>query len=187
MLRVGNPSGLPPKPSNARYLSLDACRGAACLLLVMFHATFFADASFKLDQRDTWTIASVIMRIVRLAWAGVPIFFVVSGYCIAASMDSMRRKPFTLWSYFSRRIRRIYPPLWTMLILGTIFVIVLGAFGLIEPKNEHLPHLEQFAPSNWIGNFSASEWWLHRVIGGDRHMLMTNTWTLCASKNSSTC
>ena len=120
-------NALPPKPADARYLSLDACRGAACLLLVIYHATFFADLTFKIEDRSTWSFASVMMRIVRLAWAGVPIFFVVSGYCIAASLDSMRRRPYTLGSYFVRRFRRIYPPFWTMCVIGVGIALVLSA------------------------------------------------------------
>ena len=49
-------------------------------------------------------------------WAGVPIFFVISGYCISATADSARRKGLPARTYFWRRFRRIFPPYWIFLM-----------------------------------------------------------------------
>ena len=98
---------LPPKPTNTRYESLDAWRGAACLMLLLYHATFYAEQTFQLSNPASWTLAALPLNLIRKCWIGVPIFFVISGYCIAASIDSLRRRPHSLWDYFVRRFRRI--------------------------------------------------------------------------------
>jgi peptidoglycan/LPS O-acetylase OafA/YrhL len=81
-------------------------------MLVVFHGSFYAEAAFELHDRSTWTAGSLAIRVIRLLWIGVPIFFVISGYCISASIDSLRRKPRAIGSFFARRFHRIYPPLW---------------------------------------------------------------------------
>ena len=103
---------LPPKPQNARYESLDMWRGVACLCLVLYHAAFFCETSMRVGDVGSWSIADSFLYAIKKTWCGVPIFFVISGYCIAASLDSLRRKPHSLLHFFSRRMHRIYPPLW---------------------------------------------------------------------------
>ena len=100
------------RPRSSRYQSLDVWRGAACLMLVMYHGTFYASHSWKSSDPSTWTVGGLAINLLGRMWIGVPIFFVVSGYCIAASSDASRRRTHSLRTYFARRFRRIYPPLW---------------------------------------------------------------------------
>lgn len=170
---------LPPKPTNTRYEMLDAWRGAACLMLLVYHATFYAEQTFQISNPATWSLAALPLNLIRKCWVGVPIFFVISGYCIAASIDSLRRKPHSLWDYFVRRVRRIYPPLWTMCLLTVAFSLGLRVLPQIYSHCEQLPKLETFSIWNWLGNFGAAEAWRHQVVGGEPSYLMANTWTLC--------
>jgi peptidoglycan/LPS O-acetylase OafA/YrhL len=82
-----------PLPRNPRYRSLDIWRGAACLMVVIFHASLYglpADSAGRQDlDRATGLVAGVVSKL----WLGVPLFFVISGYCIAVTSDSARRKP----------------------------------------------------------------------------------------------
>src|SRR5947209_8469455 len=112
-----------PVPRCPRYLSLDIWRGLACLLVLVHHSTFYkaTGANFKglLATASAW-LETVAARL----WIGVPLFFVISGYCIAATADSSRRRPHAIGNYFIRRFRRIYPPYWILLAL-TIAVVLL--------------------------------------------------------------
>lgn len=174
------PDPLPPKPKDARYHSFDFWRGAACLMLLSYHSIFYAERAWEMHDRSTWSAGSWAVRIIGWLWIGVPMFFVVSGYCIAGSVDSLRRKPCSLSSYFARRIRRIYPPLWIMLGLAVAFTATMNLIPSVAARCEQLPHLSTFPVMSWIGNITASESWLHQLSGAEQAVyLMPNTWTLC--------
>ena len=80
-----------PLPRNPRYESLDAWRGVACLAVVLFHSTVCYVATPELEARvrsegGSWADWAILAT--GRLWIGVPLFFVVSGYCIAAAGDS---------------------------------------------------------------------------------------------------
>src|SRR5438067_695905 len=85
---------------DGRYLSLDLWRGLACLLLVLYHSAFYVPAPFIPRDPGTWSVGSAAVKAAQLGWVGVPIFFVVSGYCIAASVNSLRRKDGSVRTFF---------------------------------------------------------------------------------------
>ena len=53
------------------------------------------------------------------------LFFVISGYCIAAACDASARRRTPLTDYFWRRFRRIFPPFWC----SSGFAALLAALG----------------------------------------------------------
>ncbi len=173
------PASLPPKPKDSRYQTLDAVRGMACLMLLLYHATFYADHSWSSADPATWSLAGLAVNLVGRLWMGVPMFFVVSGYCIAASVDSLRRKPHSLSQYFYRRIRRIYPPFWAAILLGAGFTWAVGWNSVVAEQCLQLPKLASFTPVDWIANITATASWLPELLGGERTYLLLNTWTLC--------
>jgi peptidoglycan/LPS O-acetylase OafA/YrhL len=170
---------LPPKPANTRYASLDLWRGAACVMLMLYHASFYGDYCFRLSDVSTWSWAGLPLHAIRHCWFGVPIFFVISGYCIAASIDSTRRKPHSLRDYFVRRFRRIYPPLWITCALAALFIWAMTSIPAVRAECKQLPDLATLTVWQWLGNFLAAESWRHNLGGGETAYLMPNTWTLC--------
>jgi peptidoglycan/LPS O-acetylase OafA/YrhL len=171
--------GLPPKPANTRFQSLDLWRGAACIMLVLYHATFYGHYTFRMSDASTWSWAGLPLHLIRHCWVGVPIFFVISGYCIAASIDSLRRRPHSLRDYFIRRVRRIYPPLWYMCAIAVLFTWVMTQIPVIRAECTQLRDLSALSVWQWLGNLMAAESWRHNVGGGEPAYLMGNTWTLC--------
>jgi peptidoglycan/LPS O-acetylase OafA/YrhL len=106
-----------------RYESLDFWRGVACLMVIVFHATM------NCHETDTGTdLAHRIIDLTSYFWMGVPMFFVISGYCIAATADSSRRKQLGTIEYFRRRFRRIFPPYWAFAVISLI--IACGMIAL---------------------------------------------------------
>ena len=47
-------------------------------------------------------------------------FFVISGYCITAAVERSRQLGHSAGTYFWRRFRRIYPPLWMVIACESI-------------------------------------------------------------------
>lgn len=170
---------LPPKPKTARYETLDIVRGMACLMLMIYHAAFYAEHSWVTGDPSTWTWGGLAINLVGRLWMGVPLFFVVSGYCIAASIDSLRRKPQCLTNYFYRRMRRIYPPLWAGLFFVTVFTWIVSTNTAIAETCLQLPHLATLSVTDWLANVTATTSWLPKVLGEGSDYLLPNTWTLC--------
>jgi peptidoglycan/LPS O-acetylase OafA/YrhL len=180
------PDGTPqadPRPPGARgprYQSLDLWRGLACLMLVIYHASFFVPSPLRPLDLATWSVVGAWVKLATLCWVGVPLFFVVSGYCIAASVDGLQRRPYSMGTFIARRLRRIYPPLW----LGCAWAVVVawaiaGLFPLLFARCPQLPRVDTLSVENWVGNLCASESWQHHLTGTATAYLLPNTWTLC--------
>jgi peptidoglycan/LPS O-acetylase OafA/YrhL len=102
--------------TSRRYDSLDHWRGAACLAVLVTHSVWY---------RSGTALELLVHDLAERLWIGVPVFFVVSGYCISAAADSHRRQAARpLRTYFFRRLRRIFPPYWVVL-LGTASIVAV--------------------------------------------------------------
>jgi peptidoglycan/LPS O-acetylase OafA/YrhL len=177
---VGCRHGFGPKPKAARYESLTIWRGVACLMLLIYHSAFYADHTFRIRDRSTWTLGGICISGIDRLSMGVPIFFVVSGYCIAASIDSLRRREHSLREYFWRRFRRIYPPLWAAYALVVAFTLVAILAGPVYDQCKQLPRFSLLGAGEWFGNITASESWMPHLRGDHAaSYLLPNTWTLC--------
>lgn len=175
----------PARIRRPRYESLDAWRGVACLLVVLFHSAAYL-ISESLDARVRAFGGSVFdwgtVAIGRF-WIGVPMFFVISGYCIAASADAVRTGSGGVGRFFVRRARRIYPPLWATIAMAVLLSAALpgflwpssaGAEGmvLIEP-------LTRLGAAQWIGNLTLTESWRPVLGGPGSAYVLGQFWTLC--------
>ncbi|HEX4794663.1 MAG TPA: acyltransferase [Humisphaera sp.] len=99
MLDAGKPIPL------ERYRTLDAWRGLASLGVVMLHAMqTTVPLRFPDLLRNGFYAVSAWGRL------GVPIFFVVSGYCICGSACAMLGRPDGARAFVRARFLRIYPP-----------------------------------------------------------------------------
>lgn len=104
-------------------LSIQACRAAAALLVVFFHAAgnlakpqYFGTAAAGLEK-FFWSGGD----------AGVAFFFVLSGFIIARAHHDDIGRPSRLGAYVVRRVSRIYPP------YLLVFAAVCAA-GLVVPS-----------------------------------------------------
>lgn len=82
---------------NTPYRLLDAWRGVAALWVVMLHIRLY----------DTPTSLFIFSAGGHL---GVPMFFIISGYCIANAATRSLSKPQPVLAFCKARLRRIYPP-----------------------------------------------------------------------------
>lgn len=114
-------------PRSPVYHSLDFWRGLACLFVVLAHSGTQAEVPPAGSNHGLvyWTYAALAR-----GWVGVPIFFVISGYCVTAAADSTRLREHRLQSFFYRRFRRIYPPYWVWLAIVVDMVEQFISSGL---------------------------------------------------------
>jgi peptidoglycan/LPS O-acetylase OafA/YrhL len=169
-----------PRGYSSRYQSLELWRGAACMMLVLYHTSSYVPASFHWRDLASWSFADAVVKAANLSWIGVPIFFVVSGYCIAASVGARPDRPYSMKSYFGRRFWRIYPPLWFASAWAFAATWLIGAcWPSLHHACVQLPRFEEWSFWNWLGNLTATESWQHHATGSTSHYLMKNTWTLC--------
>jgi len=161
-----------PLPS-ARYRSLDTWRGLACLMVVVFHATYGA-VGVQTGPTGVW---GVVVSVIRRLWLGVPIFFVISGYCIAASCAPVRLRNGSVAGYFVRRFRRIYPPYWAA--LGLTAALVWSWPGAFSAEPHPFTRPESLGAVQWLGNLTLTENWRWQLGGEGRSLLAAQAWTLC--------
>ena len=169
---------------SVRYHALDIWRGIVCLVVVLEHAgvALWFDSLERIPGQSYWLRDSVVMSL-RLN-LGAPLFFVISGYCIAASMDSTRRKGISPLRFLARRLWRIFPPYWASMAIIAALVVFLDCIGLrwLHQTSIGLELFEpsSFSPSQWLGNFTLTETWRQTLWGGVEPKLLNRVaWALC--------
>lgn len=166
-------------PPDARYHLLDAWRGLACLAVVVHHAGYVIQP----EDLDGSLPRQAIAALLEIGQQGVTLFFVVSGYSIAASLDATRRRGESAWDFLRRRARRIYPPYWAALAVHVAVVLVFDALGL-----QRL-HADRYAvgidppwklgPAEWLANVTLLETLRPHVTGPPRNVYTAVAWSLC--------
>jgi len=112
---------------------------------------------------------------------GVPIFFVISGYCILATLDKSQVRGDSIGNYFFQRFRRIYPPYWIALAvsIAVIAVVELLRPGVFVDGIFTIFHPMSLDASQWFGNATLTESWRWHVAGSPERFLLPHVWTLC--------
>ncbi|MDT7543630.1 MAG: hypothetical protein QOE33_3534 [Acidobacteriota bacterium] len=155
-----------PKKSGAtRLRSIDALRGAAALAVVLYHAASNPRASSGLFARF---VTEPTAFITSYGYAGVFLFFVISGFCIhltqaKASATGRTGQRVEFFSFWRRRVRRLYPP---YLVALMFYLVVARATG-------HLPLTQFFA---W--DFAAHLLMLHNFDTRTCYSINSVFWTL---------
>lgn len=131
---------------------IDGLRAIAVLQVLMFHAGF---------------------PIAKSGFIGVDVFFVISGFLITSILVKMLNdETFRLRDFYERRIRRILPTLFLVIMISTPF-----AFFLMLPDD-----LENFGQSQIASLFSANNvlLWLTENYFSVRNDLkpLVHTWSL---------
>jgi exopolysaccharide production protein ExoZ len=108
------PQTCPPRPGSGRtagghFLSIQALRGAAAILVVMFHA------GLRFDPSE---------RTFRLGNAGVDIFFVISGFVMWVVAT---RRPTTPGVFLLHRFIRLVPLYWAFTLLMVALALMIPA------------------------------------------------------------
>lgn len=107
--------------STARLGELDALRGLAAVMVLLFHYTHQAPR----------VLAGVVTVPWHAAWGsyGVELFFAISGFVIFMTLERTRRPA----DFIVSRFARLFPAYWTAIALTSLGVILLGAPSLSQP------------------------------------------------------
>ena len=170
-----NPSrGAAAAPSR-RYHALDFWRAFACILVVISHSTMYAQT-----DRITGFWQLLIELSVRF-WMGVPLFFVISGYCITAAAQARRGEEQPLREYFRRRFRRIYPPFWIATAVVALYIIVAEAIrpGILHDQVHGFQFPQDLHLDQWLGQLTLTETWRPLLGGNPKGWVLGVAWSLC--------
>lgn len=129
-------------PEAQRFALVDALRGVAAVWVVVFH--FFAGQRLtKLEALlPDWTA-----WVVHKGYLGVTVFFVLSGFVIAHSLQRQSADASSVGWFMLRRLVRLGPPYWVSLIL-TIVIVRAGipSFGVLIAHVFYLQDLLRLTP-----------------------------------------
>jgi peptidoglycan/LPS O-acetylase OafA/YrhL len=96
-----------------RIKELDGLRALAILAVLLFH--------FR-------PIHQPIFNFTEIGWAGVDLFFVISGFLITGILVKLRHHPTPFKEFYWRRVLRIFPPYY----LALLFILLLAFFHAEE-------------------------------------------------------
>jgi peptidoglycan/LPS O-acetylase OafA/YrhL len=93
-------------------------------------------------------------------FTGVDIFFVISGYVVAKSLNSRKEQPFGkfITDFYQRRILRIYPALLVCLILTSIIVVLFIPNFYVSRTIEDTALAAFFGISNFVLAFNTDSY-----------------------------
>lgn len=123
-----------PQLADAPYLpALDGLRGMAILLVMLYH--FFDYCA-----------------VFKYGWAGVDLFFVLSGFLITRSLLHARDRPHLFLRFYAKRILRIFPLYYLALVF---FLLLLPAFFNRTGSSYYHEHQAWFwlFGENWLFTF----------------------------------
>lgn len=128
----GEDAGAAPVPAGAgrgeaagRIPELDGIRGIAILLVLLWHY------GMNLLDVGKGSVAYSLVRPVGLAWSGVDLFFVLSGFLLGGILMDNRESQGYFRVFYARRICRIFPLyfLWLALFLALEAAVPKPAAG----------------------------------------------------------
>ena len=110
-------SNLPAHPApapGAHHPALDGLRGVAVLLVLSFH--------FLHIDGEGGVVERTLLAASRSGWAGVDLFFVLSGFLITGILLDARDAPGYFGAFYARRVLRIFPLYYAY--LAVLFLVV---------------------------------------------------------------
>ena len=144
-----------------RLQAVDVLRGAAALAVLFCHIKHHSESS-RLDWKYFVTIP------LDFGDLGVPLFIVISGFCIHLGVAKRMGRGEGIRSdwgrFWARRVHRLYPPYLAAIVLGLI-TYGMTASGVLAPWQKitllpwdlasHLLMVHNLSPMYWagVGNF----------------------------------
>ena len=161
---VGNPEST--GPSNGfnfrhRMPALDGLRGLAILSVFLYH---YAGGT---DHHPDSVLLKGMYSITRFGWAGVDLFFVLSGFLITGILYDTRNDSGYLRKFYARRSLRIFPVYYLFLAI----VVIVGALVGVRWR---------FAQTSFLlyVGYPCALVWPH-LIPATSYLRITHLWSLC--------
>ena len=145
-----------------RFRSLDSLRGLAALAVVFHHCLLTLPASAYSRDGFAWMFTFTPLRLLADGPGAVLLFFVLSGFVLAASIETGLNPDgpkFNYGRYGAKRFLRIYPP------FAAIILASAGLYLLVQPE-------PVMGASGWFNHQSWGYPVTSSLIAG--HLLMTD-------------
>jgi peptidoglycan/LPS O-acetylase OafA/YrhL len=157
---------------SVKYHALDVLRGVAALWVFAFHL-HIGYAIVGLNP--------IVEAVFRRGFLGVPMFFVISGYCLMASARSAARRGESARGFLYRRWLRIYPPFWCSIAVLVALPFLIEAISSLKTRNYVIPATSfPTSASEWVGILTMTQ--IFRSHGQDLHEAFASInsvyWTL---------
>jgi peptidoglycan/LPS O-acetylase OafA/YrhL len=149
---------MPPVPvplSNRKLVALDGVRGLAIVAVMLTHIAI-----------QQVSLSPLLRGTFALGWAGVDLFFVLSGFLITGILLDTRQSTNYFRSFYARRVLRIFP-----LYYGFLAVALLIFPFIVNPDFMPAP------PHRWLYVCYLANWQPHaqwHVLG--------HFWSLCVEE-----
>ena len=151
-----------PKSGAGRYVFIDGLRGLAALLVALFHLFLGGPSASNLAT----ITPSIAWALLSRGYLGVPIFFVISGFVIAHSINGKSMTKYFSAQFVLRRSLRLDPPYWFTLFL----VITLNVFSNSVAQDRTSP---TYDPLKILSNM----FYIQNIFGsGD---ILVVAWSMC--------
>ncbi|MGI4831525.1 MAG: acyltransferase family protein [Janthinobacterium lividum] len=109
-------------PRNTGHIrALDGVRGAAVTMVFVYHALFFS-------MNGGTPAARLLIQLTGMGWAGVDVFFVLSGFLITTILLKQRETQNYFRVFYARRLLRLSP---------LYYLVVAGALLLMRGRYSH--------------------------------------------------
>ena len=159
--------------NNNRIKSLDGLRGVAVISVVAFHYinNQIPDGSWLITKFGK--PALILQKITYFGWAGVNLFFILSGFLIGNILLRNKKSPGYFKTFYIRRFCRIVPAYYLLLV---IFLLIENTryfnphayiFDLPLPITSYFLFVQNFYMA-WYNNFGPQA--------------LTPTWSLCVEE-----
>jgi peptidoglycan/LPS O-acetylase OafA/YrhL len=152
---------------NDRWPALDGLRGVASLAVMAYHFVPYV------PQRTATAFARALDDVAHVGWAGVDLFFVLSGFLITDILLGAKGGPAFLRNFYARRVLRIFPLYYGVLVA----VFALGPFVL--PASVHAAMGDTASHQGWLWAYTydgrvllTGQFW------GDGGVNLSHVWSL---------
>lgn len=141
-------------PVRSHYPGLDGLRGVAILLVILYHNFGF-------------------IPFFNYGWLGVDLFFVLSGFLITEILLDTRNAANYFRNFYTRRILRIFP----------LYYLVLILFIMVFPLFKHFPYNLDFYTNNQVWFWFYVQNWLLIVKDWNNNAgLLNHFWSLAVEE-----
>lgn len=167
-MQAENSQQLAPLPNLDGHLpALDGLRGLAAILVIFVHWITFSPSGNPL--------VDLSIHFSRVGWIGVDLFFVLSGFLITGILLKTSGRPNYWKNFFMRRVLRIIPLYYTLLIF---FLLIVPLFSVFDQWGDFWAGSGHYSWTFWLFLSNNTD-----ALGDSRHRFLDVAWSLCVEEN----